>query len=318
VTAEKLKSHTHATPQVYLRRFALDGELMTERPGGEAKPLGTPVVGVRRKFYTLSTAEGGSNLVEDQFAKLEGSVKAVFAQIDQGELPLSRDAKVVLGEFIGMQVCRGVTYREHRRAMLPSQEPRLRERLRHLFRQHAPGRIAEAETYDLNWLIDQNSSVAALVDTGIAMTNVLVNMRWQIARWSKPVLLSSDQPTICWHAPHQSSPWGLTQAAEIRMPLSPDRALVATWHDGGDPAEVISADRLAALTMNHHTERHAVDWLYWRPGTEPIRGHPLYDQAISGPPPSASARWQLVAKHLSELLQTRAKEITVFSFGAHR
>jgi hypothetical protein len=57
----------------------------------------------------------------------------------------------------------------------------------------------------------------------------------------------------------------MAQAIEIRMSLSPDEALVASWHDGDDPAEVINANKLMALTMNHHTEHHAVDWLYWRP-----------------------------------------------------
>jgi len=52
----------------------------------------------------------------------------------------------------------------------------------------------------------QNEVIGASVETSQVMTNVLMNMRWQVIRWSKPVLLSSDQPAICWHAPHQSSP----------------------------------------------------------------------------------------------------------------
>lgn len=44
-----VKKHTHATPQVYLRRFAVDGVLMAQPPGMDSLPLGTTEVGVRKR-----------------------------------------------------------------------------------------------------------------------------------------------------------------------------------------------------------------------------------------------------------------------------
>jgi hypothetical protein len=302
MASQKVKRHTHATPQVYLRRFAVGGGLMTERA---PEPLGTPVVGVRTGFYTLDTPEGGSNQFEDALGALENRVNPVFAKIDAAQLPLDTTDKVVMAEFVGTQMCRGVTYRDLHRVLFVERELFLRERVRAIFQRHAPERIAEAEAYDLSRMTTQNEAIRASVETGQVMANVLMNMRWQVVRWSKPVLLSSDQPAVCWHAPHQSSPWGASDAVEIRMPLSPTQALVASWHDAPDGAEIIVGDKLAAMSMNHHTRRHRVDWLFWQPDTEPVQGHPLHDEPLSGPPPAQSRRWHRVHEHVEKLIEAR-------------
>jgi hypothetical protein len=310
--APKVKSHTHATPQVYLRRFAVDGLLIGQSTGQVPRQLGTPVVGVRKRWFTLETAHGRSNQLEDALAALESRVKHVFAKFDAAQLPLSSDDKAVMAEFIGTQMCRGMGYRELRRALFDQRVPALRDRVREIYREHAPARIAEAESHDLSPLISKNETMRALVDTSRVMANALVNMRWQMVRWPRPVLLSSDQPAVCWRAPHQSSPWGVSQAVEMRMPLSPTQAVVASWHDGPDADEVVEGDRLAAMSMNHHTRKHRVDWLYWQPGTEPVRGHPLHDLPLSGPPPQQSLRLARLTQHVEKLIENREQGITVF------
>ena len=103
-----VKKNTHHTPQMYLRRFAVDGLLMTQRTGHAAKPVGTPVVGVINHFYTLKTRDGGSDEVEDALAVLEGRAKTVFERIDDGHLPLTKEDKTVMAEFVGFQMCRGM------------------------------------------------------------------------------------------------------------------------------------------------------------------------------------------------------------------
>ena len=316
MASQKVKRHTHATPQMYLRRFALNGELVGQVAGQEPKLLGTRVVGVKTGFYTVKTAQGGSNQVEDSLGVLEGRATRVFAKIDADQLPLSTTDKAVMAEFIGTQMCRGVQYRGLHRGLFDQREPMLRERVRAIYREHAPERIAEAETYDITRVIGKNQVIGASIETSQVMTNVLVNMRWQMVRWPKPVLLSSDQPAICWYAPHRSSPWGVSDAVEIRMPLSPTQALVASWHDAPDGAEVVVGDKLAAMSMNHHTQRHRVDWLYWQPNTEPVQGHPLHDEALSGPPPSQSLRWRVVNEHVGKLIEDRPQNgITVFTIA---
>jgi hypothetical protein len=99
------------------------------------------------------------------------------------------------------------------------------------------------------------------------------------------------------------------------MPLSPSQALVASWHDGPDPSAVGVLDSVGAMSLNHHTAKHRVDWLYWQPGSQPRRGHPLHDRPISGPPPAHSVRRDLVMAHIEGLLETRRQTITVFNLG---
>ena len=122
---EKVKDHTHHTPRVYLRRFAdLDGVLVAERPGKQAaKPIPVPEVGVRRRFYTVELSDGThSNEVEDKLALLEGKVKNAFREIDNEALPLDFPTKVIVAQFLGQQMARGITYREMRSAHIADHE----------------------------------------------------------------------------------------------------------------------------------------------------------------------------------------------------
>ncbi len=155
--------------------------------------------------------------------------------------------------------------------------------------------------------------IEAGIGTGIILTNALVNMCWTIVAFDKPVLLSSDQPVVCWYAPHQAGAWAPSMAVEIRVPLSPTQALVASWHDDADRRDVLHGPALAAMSMNHHTARQAADWLYWLPDATPRRWQPLHDEPITGPPPASSRRRELTAELVERLLQSREQTITVFT-----
>lgn len=187
---DKVKSHTHVIPRVYLRRFAVGGQLTTCRPGAEAQPLGVPVVGVRKRFYTLRLADGrGMNQVENSLGVLEGPVQDAFAAVDRDELPLRTETKAVLAEFIGTQMARGIAYREMRNAHAQQNESWLRERVRAIFIEHAPPeRHAEADDYanryDLSRLSTQNEQIRAAIGTGQLLANTLANMHWTVVRFA--------------------------------------------------------------------------------------------------------------------------------------
>jgi hypothetical protein len=155
--------------------------------------------------------------------------------------------------------------------------------------------------------------VQAGIGTGIILTNALVNMRWTIVGFDRPALLSSDQPAVCWYASHRAGPWAPSLAAEIRVPLSPTQALVASWHDEPDRSHVLRGQALAGLSMNHYTARQAADWVYWLPGTTPRRGQPVHDEPMTGPPPATSRRRELTTELVEGLLESRKETITVFT-----
>lgn len=317
--SEKIKKHTHVIPRVYLRRFAADGLLIAERVGCEPKPIGVPEVGVRKRFYTLKRSDGtNSNDIENSLGTLEDKVTAAFGAIDRGALPLDTEAKAVLAEFVGVQMARGVRYREMRSNHIKQNERWLRGHVRELFLKHAsPQHASEADhyasKYDLSRLETQESMVEAGIGTGIMLANVLANMCWTIVAFDKPVLLSSDQPVVCWYAPHQGGAWAPSMAAEIRVPLSPTQALVASWHDDADRGDVLHGRTLAAMSMNHYTAQLAADWVYWLPDTTPRRWQPLHDEPIAGPPQSSSRRRALTTELVERLLESREQTITVFT-----
>jgi len=316
---EKVKKHTHVTPRVYLRRFATDGLLIAERTGCEPEPIGVPEVAVRKRFYTLKRSDGtSSNEVENSLGILENKVTAAFSAIDRAALPLDPETKAVLAEFIGVQMTRGVRYREMRSDHIKQNEDWLREHVRELFLKHAPSEHASeaddyASNYDLSRLETQESMVQAGIGTGIILTNALVNMCWTIFGFEKPVLLSSDQPAVCWYAPHRAGPWAPSLATEIRVPLSPTQALVASWHDEADRSHVLHGQAQAGLSMNHYTARQAADWVYWLPGTNPRRGQPAHDEPLTGPSPATSRRRELTTALAERLVESREETITVFT-----
>lgn len=278
-----------------------------------------PVVGVRKRFYTLRLADGrGTNQVENSLGVLENAVQEAFSAIDQGALPLQTATKAVLAEFIGTQMARGVAYREMRKEHAQQNESSLRERVRSIFIEHAPPeRLAEADDYarryDLSRLSAPNAQIQASLGTGQILANTLVNMRWTVVRFDKPMLLSSDQPIVCWRGQHQASPWGPWVATEIRVPLSPTLALLTSWDDNPDAAVATNGSLLNALSMNHYTRRQAVDWVYWQPGSNPRHGQPVHDEAIAGTPVPAGRRRELTSQLVMRLLETREQSITVFT-----
>ncbi len=238
--------------------------------------------------------------------------------IDRGALPVDPETKAVLAEFIGVQMARGVRYREMRSDHFKHNEHWLRERVRELFLKHAPPERAfqaddYASNYDLSRLETRESMVQAGIGTGILLANALVNMCWTIIGFDKPVLLSSDQPIVCWYGPHRAGPWAPSQAVEIRVPLSPIKALVASWHDEADRNHLLHGRALASLSMNHYTARQAADWVYWLPGTTPRRGQPVHDAPITGPPPATSRRRELTTQLVERLLESREETITILT-----
>lgn len=325
---DKVKDHTHHTPRVYLRRFGTPDEmLIAERPGKQAaKPIPVPEVGVRRRFYTVELSDGThSNEVEDKLALLEGKVKHAFREIDNETLPLDIATKVIVAEFLGQQMARGITYREMRSAHIADHEPWLRNHVRELYLKHsdkledppadlnaAAGEYARA--YDLTKLEDQNVVVRDAVQTGNVLTNALANMCWSFIRFREPVFLSSDQPVVCWLGPHQSSPWAPEPAIELRVPLSSTLALVASWHDRDDAPHFFDGHALAEMSINHYPARQAADWVYWRPGTSPRRDLPLHDEPLSGPPVPQSRRRELAGDMIRQrIIEKREDVIVVFT-----
>ena len=215
-----------------------------------------------------------------------------------------------------------MAYRELGLDHLAKHESWLRERARQGYLKHAhlledPPEDLEAaaaeyaEKYDVTRFATQTEMVRRGLATGIGLANALVNMCWTIVKFDKPALLGSDQPVVCWFAPHQSSPWGPTAATELRVPLSATQALVGSWHDRDDSPKVLGGHTLAALSINYHTAKQAVDWVYWLPGTNPRRGQPLHDEPVTGPAPQKSGRRDATQELIERHLESREQKIAV-------
>jgi hypothetical protein len=113
-----------------------------------------------------------------------------------------------------------------------------------------------------------------MLKAAMKMATLLSHMRWQILRFSKPLLAYSDHPVVVWPMEiPRSRPFarqGLAplSALEIRVPISPYAAILMTWVDLSDDSNValgpLAAGELNAFTIGQADRQ----WMHC-PGSEP-------------------------------------------------
>jgi Protein of unknown function (DUF4238) len=135
---------------------------------------------------------------------------------------------------------------------------------------------------------------------GPTAASVLASMHWTLVRFNGPLLATSDHPVVPWPGaearapqPAEILPTGLCECIEIRLPLSPDRAVLMTWADKPDDHEtVVQGHRQHAYNLNAFTIASADKQWFHQPGTKPPRGAgellPLSTQMVSGYTPLAA------------------------------
>jgi hypothetical protein len=85
------------------------------------------------------------------------------------------------------------------------------------------------------------SRLTRMISLGIKVTAVLASMHWTRIDFARPWLATSDQPVVPWPisaGARQPQPIsmdaGVLETLEVRVPVSPDRAILMTWVDERD------------------------------------------------------------------------------------
>jgi hypothetical protein len=109
-----------------------------------------------------------------------------------------------------------------------------------------------------------NRAISAMLEGASELVEPFSRMRWKIAGFDDPVLITSDRPVSLW-VKDPLPPFygvGVLTADEISLPISPTKAFVIYPHaDTGTELEGPSAGELDRRTVNS-----ANRWLFMNPG----------------------------------------------------
>jgi hypothetical protein len=241
----------HFVPRFYLDRFGRDKQVGVRRRDGRTFIVGTDRIAAENGFYDVEDADGAmSSVVEtDILCDLEGRAASVFRSVDDSGRPPEEGSEDRLGlaVFTAVQLVRT---REHR----------ARDEFPLAVQAFADGReitrelVAEfLETRHLGCRPDDNEIRSALDFVTIALRDagaytrrevvrrmfapverlveILTGRWWTVEHDRKQRLITSDTPVVLWRPPSDRDAYegfGPATAAEIRLPLDPEKQLVIT------------------------------------------------------------------------------------------
>ena len=169
----------------------------------------------------------------------------------------------------------------------------------------------------------------------LTTTSVFGSMHWTLVDFHRPLIATCDEPVVLWPGAESFSPQafdirrsGILECIEVRLPLSPQHAVLMTWSDKPDSADArVGGTRDQARNFNAFTAKAADRQWFHLPGRPPPIGSgrllPLSTQIVSGYTPhaaAASARRQRAAEIANKKIgrDLGDREIEVFTIGIRR
>lgn len=272
----------HTVPAFYLRRFAdANGQIeRVAKSSGERTIMSVRNATVEVDFYTVETDEGPSDMIEWRLSEIESMAAVALQHLDQGEPPTPDDL-TGLCNFIAIQITRGPDFREK----IDDFNTQIMRKVMMLEAGLGPGRVAEIVeralgrppteeevTEAMGWMsrgdykvsLHPNRAINAMLEGASELVEPFSRMRWKVAGFEDPVLITSDRPVSLW-VKDPLPPFygvGVLTADEISLPISPTKAFVIYPNaDTDTELEGPSAGELDRRTVNS-----ANRWLFMNPG----------------------------------------------------
>lgn len=287
-TAAPPRRH-HLLPQFYMRRFTNEkGQVrVVERATGKDYTTATTNVFVERDYYTVSSedAEDDHGLIEGLYAQVEGVVAPIFDQLCHGDFPLGGQERSEFASFMALQVTRGRQHREmvqnmtdvlgrEMLKMAADQPPGYWEKVRAEWEANPVGpepppplTDEQREMLRAGTAFEIKPSREHIIEMSFVaveeMTFLFMSMTCRLVTFDEPCLFTSEHPVSYWRPPSPMNAFygiGPATSQEVRMPISPTRALVLTPPElGRKPFDIsehehtYAGDRAAAKRLNWGT-----------------------------------------------------------------
>jgi hypothetical protein len=267
----------HIVPVVYQRNFAISEQVAVHIEGQASCVLNNiRDAGTRSAYYRRTRRDGTSiDDIEASLSHIEDAVRPVFEEITQGAA-LTFDRKGVLAQFFGVQIVRGPAFFEDGRAYINKLVQGLSAKdVRPKALADAGGDLTIVREQVRELYLDRTQELVTMLTTSFKMASILGSMRWQLLHLADAVLAYSDHPVVVWpwefdrSIPFARPHIDAMSAVEVRIPISPNLAILMTWADLADTPNPIGADARFAGEINAFTTAQAdKQWMH-QPGAEP-------------------------------------------------
>lgn len=288
----------HIVPRFYLERWAnADRQIdVVEKPGGNRRRTNIKDAGVEKDFYTYIDLKGEpAGHLEQLLSHIEGRASAAIANIVHptfGVFPPPPDEKHDIAILLAFQAVRGRRTRKSielqadlitRLQLSGLDESQIVRRMRQEGEEPAEDRIQEAVEFIQNldeyvFVPDPNEHLGMMGKLSFEIYKRLMRRHWYLAEFSKPALLTCDEPVVRYNSrPDPMRGIGFLNAEEVWFPLSPKFLLTLCLDRQPLPPRFPAPIRIAA-TADLMLAHNAYQYIYL---------HPDYDVLTEIPPDEA-------------------------------
>lgn len=251
--------------------------------------------GVLKDFYLRHRPDGMP--IHDTEWSLEQIDKVVPALLREfsSRWPLTVQDKVMLAEFIAIQMVRGQRFRDWHTSFVNNYIDDLRAS-GELEGKQPPGMTVDEALEEARTGLATDTAVhVKMIEVSRKVAQVLGSMHWTLVEFERPWLATSDHPVFIWkldapsRQPRKSEDFvegGLVRTLEARFPVSSRLALLMTWiHSDDDKAQRVTGTKDVAANINAFTIGEAEHQWFHDPGMNAPRASgqllPLSDRLLS-------------------------------------
>jgi hypothetical protein len=241
---------------------------------GKQKPKSPAAVGWDLEWWGSDDAEL-NRVCEEAFGKLESKLPDALAAVRSW--PLNRNDRGVIAQFLALHVLRTRAFPTWFTGVRDSSLAQLQE--------HFQSRD-EYEAFKRQRLTDRERAVR-LISLINKLSSVFGSMHWTLLHFDEPLLITSDQPVapVPLLTPGVIEPFaaiprgGWLDTLEVRCPLTPHLALLATWHMGPE-VEPIAGTWQDAVNLNLSSKAQATKQFVQTPEREPAMPPAIFAQPL--------------------------------------
>lgn len=264
--------HNHIVPSSYLAQFAEGGMIACHFVGGgDSKEVSIRDAAVRTDFYVHRHPDGTrATEIEQAFGPTEGQAVQIMREVDD-RWPLNDDDHGTLSEFLALQFVRSPAWRAYHDATRD-------EVLASNHREECSETVWARHVAHVS--SDPHRSNFMLRQIGLVGT-IFGSMHWQLVRFGQDRLVTADHPIACLPAERRTTieavpTFGLKNVGEVRLALTPSRALVLTWLDEPSDLPAVRGFPSMARQMNFTLVSQAEKQWFSKPGCSPS----VVDQSV--------------------------------------
>lgn len=247
-------SKIHLTTRAYLKRWTVNGLLRPVHPRyGPQKPKHPSAVAYERDWWSKGNPALNA-ACEEQCGKIETLIPDLLPRV-QESWPLNLEDRATLAQLMALHVTRTAAFSEWFAVARDESLPKYEDR------------FTTPEGYErFRSAMFSDEERAKKILRINKLATVLGSMHWSLLTFENALLATSDQPVApvpLLGAEEQEavSPTprrGWLETLEVRFPLSPHEALLATWYGALDgEGEPIPCDWAAAVNLNGITRAQA-------------------------------------------------------------